>query len=119
MKELERRARCVRSSAVIRAWEYRQRRLAKGIWFRFRRVLAEASEAYAVPPEVMDDLVARGARLEPVGTDFEPKKRLVFLERSWAEKVPQRRAVALQLGPELLGERDLVLVAFDSPSVRS
>ena len=112
IEELERRARQIRSRAAIRAWEYRQRRHANGTWFRFRRVLADAAEAYQVPPAVMDELVATGVRCEPVGMELEPPRRIVFLSRERTQQLPGRQRVALQLGPALLAARDLVLVAF-------
>ena len=45
MDALERRARQVRARVAVRAWEYRQRKLSKGVWFRLRRVLVDASSA--------------------------------------------------------------------------
>ena len=45
---LERRARTYRSRMLIRAWDYRQRDHARGVWLRLRRVLADASHAYIV-----------------------------------------------------------------------
>ena len=44
---VERRLRQLRSRVLVRAWDYRQRNHARGVWFRLRRVLAEASQAYA------------------------------------------------------------------------
>ena len=45
----ERRLRELRSRVLVRAFDHRQRRHARGVWFRLRRVLALAREAYAVP----------------------------------------------------------------------
>lgn len=46
---MRRRAAAVGSRAAVRAWEYRQRMHAKGVWFRLRRLLAESSAVYAIP----------------------------------------------------------------------
>ena len=44
---LEQRARQFRSRVLVRSWEYRQRHHARGVWFRFRRVLADAKRNIA------------------------------------------------------------------------
>jgi len=59
---LERRARQYRSRMLIRAWDYRQRGHARGVWFRLRRVLADASHAYAVSASDADRLRAEQYR---------------------------------------------------------
>ena len=71
-ESLARRARQVRSRVAVRAWEYRQRNLSKGVWFRLRRVLAEAKEAWAIGPESFDALVAEGYPREAVGDELAP-----------------------------------------------
>ena len=45
---LHRRVRLMRERELIRAWEYRQRNYSKGVWHRLRRVLVDASEAWAL-----------------------------------------------------------------------
>jgi len=70
----ERRLRELRSRVLVRAWDYRQRRLARGVWFRFRRVLAAANEVYALPPDEARRLVAEGCRPEAVGLELEPPR---------------------------------------------
>ncbi len=45
---LERRAVQVYARAAVRAWEYRQRHHARGVWGRLRRLLAFSSKAYAI-----------------------------------------------------------------------
>jgi hypothetical protein len=63
----ERRLRQLRSRLLVRAWDYRQRDHARGVWFRLRRVLADAAEALAVSEEDVWQLVAEGHELVPVG----------------------------------------------------
>ena len=46
----ERRLREFRSRILVRAFDYQQRRHARDVWFRFRRVLAFAREAYSILP---------------------------------------------------------------------
>jgi hypothetical protein len=76
---LERRLRQLRSRWLVRSWDYRQRRQARGVWFRLRRVLADASQAYDIPREAAEALVAAGQRAEPVGCQLEPPKLVVFV----------------------------------------
>lgn len=110
---LERRARAIRSRGAIRDWEYRQRHHAKGTWFRFRRVLADAQEAYALSEEAMNQLILAGAHLEAIGSELEPAKRIVFITRAELDRLSSKRAIELHISPELLGARDLALVAFE------
>ena len=68
---LERRLRELRSRVLVRSWDYRQRRHARGVWFRLRRAFAGAAEAYAISREAAQELIAEGHRLEPVGGELE------------------------------------------------
>ena len=45
IETLERRVRQYRSRMLIRAFDYRQRHHAGGVWFRLRRLLAGTSQA--------------------------------------------------------------------------
>ena len=78
---LERRARQVRSRAQVRAWESRQRNHARGGWFRLRRALADAAEAYLVSGDEMQRLLQDGHRVLEVGKEFSPPKVIVFASR--------------------------------------
>jgi len=69
---LERRLRQLSSRVLVRSWEYRQRRHARGVWFRLRRVLSDASEAHVVTAEEARELVREGHAPEPVGQDLQP-----------------------------------------------
>ena len=80
----ERRLREFRSRVVARAFDYRQRRHARGVWFRFRRVLTLAREAYAISPEEARRLIAEGYLAEPVGRELEPPRVILSVR---AERV--------------------------------
>jgi hypothetical protein len=109
---MERRARRVRSQLARRAWEYRQRHHAGGVWFRLRRLLADASAAYAVPEEVARQLQTEGFPAEPVGAELEPPKVILSVPASRITRIDGARALPLRLGGELLGARYIALVRF-------
>jgi hypothetical protein len=110
---LEQRARQFRSRVLVRSWEYRQRNHAKGVWFRFRRVLADASDVYAVAREAAEALVAEGYRAEPVGQELQPPKLIVFVPAARVERIASARPLAVRLSAELLAAECLVLVPFE------
>ena len=110
---LERRVRQVRSRALVRAWEYRQRNHARGAWFRLRRVLADAAEAYVVCGEDTQHLLEDGHQALAIGLEFSPPKTIVFAARERVAHGPGVRQVPVRLGAELLAAEHLVLVPFD------
>lgn len=112
---LEERARRVRAQAAVRAWEYRQRNHAKGVWFRLRRLLAATESAWRLPEEEARLLVAEGYPAAEVGDLLEPPKLLVVVPEERLRGVPGREPVELRLGPELLAARWLALVPFRRP----
>ena len=67
---LERRVRQYRSRMLIRAFDYRQRHHAGGVWFRLRRLLAGTSQAYVVSENEAAQLRQEGFRVEPVGGEL-------------------------------------------------
>jgi hypothetical protein len=109
---LHRRARQIRARAAVRAWQYRQRRHAQGTWFRLRRVLVEASEAWAIGAAAADGLIAEGLTPGPVGLELEPPKRMFFLSAGRLAAITDRRRLRVGLGAELLRERDIAPVPF-------
>lgn len=115
---LERRLRQYRSRMLVRSWEYRQRRLAHGAWFLFRRALADASAAYAVPREDASALLEEGFPEEPGGAGLEPPKVIVRVPSSRAATLPSARAVPVRLEGDLLAAEGLVLVPFEDPGAR-
>ena len=96
----------------MRSWDYRQRHHARGVWFRFRRVLADASEVYAVTREDAAELLAEGYRAEPVGQELQPPKLVVFAPAARVARLASARALTVRLSAELLAAECLALVPF-------
>ena len=111
-ERLARRLREFHSRTTIRAWEYRQRGHASGTWFRFRRVLAAAKDAYAVSSDEAAGLAAEGWRREPVGDELAPKRLILVVPEDRVARLASARRLALRLDAELLGAPCLVLVPF-------
>ena len=114
LSRMQQRAAAHRARAEVRAWEYRQRKYAKGVWFRLRRVLVDASHAYAIDESQAAGLVEAGFSVLPVGRELHPERTLFMLNTEQAGKLQNRRQVPLQLGP-VLEEAYLVLVAMEAP----
>ncbi len=110
----ERRLRQLRSRVLVRSWEYRQRRHARGVWFRLRRVLSDASEAYAVTPEQAQELVREGHTLEPVGQELEPPKLIVFAPAARVARLASARPLGVRLSADLMQAECLALVPFET-----
>jgi hypothetical protein len=108
----ERRLRELRSRLLVRAWDHRQRRHARGVWFRLRRVLAAAEEAYALPLEEAERLVAEGYAPEPVGRELEPPRLVLFVPAARMAQIASAHPVAVRLGADLLSAECLALVPF-------
>ncbi len=108
----ERRLRELRSRVAVRAFEYRQRRHAGGVWFRLRRLLALASEAYAVPPDEGQRLLAEGWQPESVGSELAPSRLILVVPPDRAAQIPSARPLPVRLSSELLATDCLVLVPF-------
>lgn len=116
---LERRLRQLRSRTLVRAWHYRQRRHAHGVWFRLRRALADASEAYAIPREEAERLLSEGHKAEPVGLELEPARPILFVPAARLARTASRRSLAVRLSADLLAAESLALVPFETgPSNR-
>jgi hypothetical protein len=109
---LHERVRLIRERSLVRAWEYRQRAYSKGVWFRFRRVLVDAAEAWIIDEADADALELRGHVPHPAGRELAPPKRLFFLSREEMELLPHRRQVPMRLHGELLLARSLAFVPF-------
>ena len=101
---------------IVRSWDYRQRRHARGAWFRLRRVLADARAAYVIPWDDARTLIAEGRQAEQVGGELEPPKLIVFVDAERIARIPSVRPVPLRLGGELLAAGCLALTPFDTPS---
>jgi hypothetical protein len=114
LERMRARARAVRTRAEIRRWEYRQRDLAAGVWFRLRRVLADAKSAYAISGDDAALLVAEGFALEACGADLAPEKTILFIDEGRLSRVASRRPIAVGLGPDFLQARAIALTRFDT-----
>jgi hypothetical protein len=97
---------------LVRAYEYRQRRHARGVWFRLRRLLALAREAYAVPRDEAERLIAEGLQPDPVGRELGPPKTILVVPPDRATRIASARPLAVRLSAELLAAECLVLVPF-------
>jgi hypothetical protein len=112
----ERRLREQRARVLIRTHDYRQRRHAHGVWFRLRRVLADASAAYAISVDDARALVAEGHAVEPVGAELEPPKLIVFVPADRVRAMAGAEQVPMRMGGALLAAPCLALVPFDACS---
>jgi len=72
--------------------------------------------AYAVSPDDAAELVREGYQAEEVGEHLEPKKILLRIPPERAAQLPNKRAVPIRLGAELLAERYLILVPWGPPA---
>lgn len=113
-RSFERRVRQLRSRVVVRSWDYRQRRHARGVWFRLRRVLADASAAYVITRGEAERLVAEGHRIEPIGQEIEPPKLIVLAPAGRVAQMASARPVPVRLGVEVLAAECLVLIPFET-----
>jgi hypothetical protein len=108
----ERRLRELRSRLLVRSWDHRQRRHARGVWFRLRRVLAATDEAYALPSDEAQRLVAEGYQPVPVGLELEPPRLMLFVPAERVAQIASARPLAVRLSADLLSAECLALVPF-------
>jgi len=87
-------------------------RHARGVWFRLRRVLTFAREAYALPREEAERLMAEGHRPDPVGRELEPPRIVLFVPAERVAELASARPLAVRLSADLLSAECLVLVPF-------
>lgn len=109
---MESRARAVRARAAVQHWQYRQRNLAAGVWFRLRRVLSDAREAYAISEDDARRLIAEGHNPEACGLEVSPSKTILFVDEQRVAALESRRAIPVSLGAPFLAARAIALVAF-------
>ena len=112
---LHERARRLHERAVIRSWEYRQRNHSTGVWYRLRRVLVDAAEAWAISEGAADGLERAGRTPLPVGRELDPPKRLFFVTPDELATISGCRCIPVRLCPELLQARDVALVSHADP----
>ena len=110
---LDRRLRDQRARVLVRSFGYRQRHHAHGLWFRFRRVLADAAAAYVISEADARTLVNEGCQVEPVGRQLQPPKIIVSVPPERMAQIASARPVPVRLGGELLTAPCLGLVPFE------
>ncbi len=110
----ERRLRELRSRVLVRSWDHRQRRHSRGAWFRLRRVLALAKEAYAIPADEAERLIAEGHQPEPVGRELAPSRVILVVSAERVARIVSARPVEVRLSAETLAEACLALVPFEA-----
>ncbi len=108
------KAREVRARAAVRSWEYRQRKYAKGTWFRVRRVLAQARACWLIPDEEVRLLREEGYQPEPAGLELAPPKMILLVPEERLATISGRRQIRIGLTPELLAAACIALVPFQS-----
>jgi hypothetical protein len=109
---LDRRLRALKSRQLVREWQYRQRRHASGVWFRLRRVLADASAAWEISREEAERLIADGFQPESVGQELAPSKVIVFVPADRIARIAGARPLAVRLSTDLLAAECLALTRF-------
>lgn len=112
-------ARTVRARAQVRAWKYRQRNLAAGVWFRLRRALADAKAAYVISDEDARRLLAEGYEGVACGREVAPEKAIVFVDERRLDRVESRRPIRVDLGTAFLAASAIALVRFDEIDART
>jgi hypothetical protein len=110
---LHERVRRLRERALIRSWEYRQRNHANGAWYRFRRVLVDAAQAWIIDDRDADRLESEGRIPLPIGSEFALPIRVFLLTEEQLAVAPSRRRVPVRLCAELLQARNLALIAHE------
>ena len=110
----EQRVSAQRARVLVRSFDYRQRRHARGVWFRLRRVLADAGAAYVIPEDEARRLIAEGHRPEPVGQELEPPKLIVMASSARIAQIASAQPVPMRLGGELLAATCLALTPFET-----
>lgn len=102
-----------RSRLLVRAFDYRQRRHARGVWYRLRRLLTLAREAYALPRAAAEQLEAEGYRPEAVGRELEPQRLIMQVPVERLSRIASAKRLDVRLSAELLSAEALGLVPFE------
>lgn len=114
LDRLRERAQAVRTRAMVRRWQYRQRDLSAGVWFRLRRILSDARVAYVISEDDARRLVAEGYTPEACGRQVAPEKTILFVDEQRLGTLETCHPIAVGLGPEFLAARAIALVRFDA-----
>lgn len=109
---LEQRLRRFRSRVAIRAWEYRQRHHAKGVWYRVRRALADVEQLFVISEQLSDELCREGFVPERCFLELQPPKTLVFVPSSRLKLASDARPIPVDMGADWQSARFLAAVPF-------
>ena len=113
------RARAVRARAAVRAWEFRQRELAKGVWVRLARLLAGSESAWEIPCEAAAALEREGYPRAPVGRELSPELMLLVVPVERVVRIADARKLELRVSAELLAAPCIALVPFGDEQAQS
>lgn len=102
----------MRANAAVRRWEYRQRHHARGVWFRLRRLLADAKSAWRLTEQDAARLIGEGYLPEPVGQELQPPTVILLIPERRLLEIELRSQLGLRLGADLLQTRFLALVRW-------
>jgi hypothetical protein len=119
MARLRKRVRAVRAADAVRRFEYRQRNLAHGVWFRLRRLLSEAATAWRLSEEDARLLMAEGFAPEAAGLEIEPPITILALPEERLRSLASRVPLPIRLSAELLTARHLALVQWPKEETSS
>jgi hypothetical protein len=106
------RVRRFEQRALVRAWEYRQRHHARGVWFRLRRLLTDADRAFVVSADDARALQSEGYRPDPVGADLHPAKTILVIPSERAASLQSATPIHVGLHADLLAAECIVLTPF-------
>jgi hypothetical protein len=109
---LERRLRAIRARAAIKRHEIRQIPHAGGVWFRLRRLLADAERVLLVSAEQAAELIAEGFSAEAIGAEFEPAKTIICVPADRVAGLAGVREARPAMSVEILSAPWLVIVRF-------
>jgi hypothetical protein len=112
VSRLHDRARRIQARLAVRSWEYRQRNHAKGVWFRLRRVLADAERAFVLSPDDASAIMGLGARPEPVGLELHPPRHFYFVTPEVLAELGSSREIPVRLNAALLDAAHVALLRF-------
>ena len=96
----------------MRAWEYRQRNLARGVWGRLRALLADSARVCVISDADADALEASGERPAAAAGELAPQRRWYVIPAARLESLASRREITVRLSAELLAAPNLALVPF-------
>ena len=112
LAKLHQRIKAARAASTIRRFEYRQRNLARGVWFRLRRLLCQSATAWHIEEGDALQLLGEGIRPAPAGLEVEPPIQIFVVAEERLRALASRRPLTVRLSAELLTTRYLVLVPW-------